>query len=459
MSTKEVKKKKKVSKNQKIYWRKYTDVQDVEDFLNEKRLEERIGGPINKRKDEELFVIDNEPCADNILHSQKTKDKLTKKQRALLPPKCLELLNPLTSVPDPIVKRNRVKTKEERKSSIRKAIEERNRLNGIIPKKVLEAKKSRAITLRKKKETPKTQVFRNDVWETSNNEEKDNFEKIEWLNEDTVRHNLTSLGAFEFGIPRGIRKKKSVVPTIELPHPGTSYNPSLKDHQELISAVVEKEMEKQKKEAHIKRVTNDMFSKVTAKEKANNWIEEMSQGLPNTPEIKLEDSIKEEIEEEGGEYKAINPPVTFTKKKTKKQRRIQRLEREAALKRKEAKIEKKKKADLYKLRFIDRNIKKTESIHQKNLEKRKKLAELNVARTKRLGGRQYEEQDLDFARSCELKGNLRSLKTTGNILVDRFYSLQKRNMLVPSVKRIGKKKKVKSFIKASHKLENIENNK
>lgn len=37
------KKKKNVSRNKKIYWRKHADVKDVEDFLSEKRSNERVG--------------------------------------------------------------------------------------------------------------------------------------------------------------------------------------------------------------------------------------------------------------------------------------------------------------------------------------------------------------------------------------------------------------------------------
>lgn len=76
-------------------------------------------------------------------------------------------------------------------------------------------------------------------------------------------------------------------------------------------------------------------------------MEEMSQGLPQAEEIKVEHDGKEE-NEESSEYKAINPAVSFLKKKTKKQRRKQKLEKEAEFKRKEAKVQKKKVADLYK---------------------------------------------------------------------------------------------------------------
>lgn len=39
----QITKKKRVSKKNKIAWRKHIDIQDVEDFLEDQRLEERIG--------------------------------------------------------------------------------------------------------------------------------------------------------------------------------------------------------------------------------------------------------------------------------------------------------------------------------------------------------------------------------------------------------------------------------
>jgi len=46
--------KKRVSKKNKSAWRKYADVQDIDNFLDEQRSLERIGNYSNK-KDEELF--------------------------------------------------------------------------------------------------------------------------------------------------------------------------------------------------------------------------------------------------------------------------------------------------------------------------------------------------------------------------------------------------------------------
>ena len=91
---------------------------------------------------------------------------------------------------------------------------------------------------------------------------------MEWLSKDTVRHTLTNTRQLKVPVPKGVQKKKSVLQSIEKPHPGISYNPSYKDHQDLLKKVAEKELSAQKEEAHITRVTADMFAKVSPQEKA-----------------------------------------------------------------------------------------------------------------------------------------------------------------------------------------------
>lgn len=61
--------------------------------------------------------------------------------------------------------------------------------------------------------------------------------------------------------------RKNQMKSVDLPHPGTSYNPSFKDHQDLLKAIAEKENKIIKEEKHLARVTRDMFTKISEKEK------------------------------------------------------------------------------------------------------------------------------------------------------------------------------------------------
>jgi nucleolar protein 53 len=53
------KKNKGASKKNKKSWRKNTSIEDIEEFLDDQRLEERLGGAFDKRKDEDIFMVDS----------------------------------------------------------------------------------------------------------------------------------------------------------------------------------------------------------------------------------------------------------------------------------------------------------------------------------------------------------------------------------------------------------------
>uniref|UniRef100_A0A0A9X8V0 Ribosome biogenesis protein NOP53 n=1 Tax=Lygus hesperus TaxID=30085 RepID=A0A0A9X8V0_LYGHE len=445
----ESKKKKKVCKRNKKNWRKYIDTKDIDDFLDQQRQEERIGGPASKKKNEELFFIDDLPTKEA---EQERNLPLTKKQRALLPMTCYKNLESLTAVPDPITKRNRVRTKEERQATMIK----KKRPEGWISQRIIKARQDRQQTLKKKKAEPKRIVFRNDVWD-----EKPVLPDLEWLGKDALEHNLSKAKLASIRAPKGIVKKKSVLPALELPHPGTSYNPSVSDHQDLLRIVADKEIELQKKEAHLDRVTSAFFQKVTPEEKQAQWVAEMSQGLvksevpDHTDDVEIkEEPLSDEEDTKENFRLSINPPTDRLKAKTRKQRRIQKRLREEALQRKYAKVEKKKVSDIYALRKLNSSLDSRSEKQKLMVEKRKKLAAAHAGRTKRLAAKPFEEADIDFSRPCELRSSLNLVKKQGSLLADRYLSLQKRNILAPGTKQTKlRKAKVKRFVKASHKID------
>lgn len=171
----------------------------------------------------------------------------------------------------------------------------------------------------------------------------------------------------------------------------------------------------------------------------------MSEGLPKPGE-----QIPETDSDTDSEYKSINPPVK-NKKKTPQQRRKhqEHLQRLKALQ--TAKLEKKKIADLYKLRFLQKQIENLEQKTKILQEKRKRAETRKLKEAKRLGPVKYEEPDLAFTVGGELTGNLRSLKKHCNLLEERFKSLQKRNVLEPRVRQKKPKVKTKRFVRPGHK--------
>lgn len=117
--------------------------------------------------------------------------------------------------------------------------------------------------LQKTKLQPKEDT-NEDVWTIELNKVEPQL-KSEWLTNDTKRHTLTNTGRKPKRTPASLHKKPSVLPAVNVPHPGTSYNPSFADHQDLLAQVAADEVKLMKEEEHLNRVTNKMFRKVIFK--------------------------------------------------------------------------------------------------------------------------------------------------------------------------------------------------
>ncbi|KAJ9583122.1 hypothetical protein L9F63_022536, partial [Diploptera punctata] len=412
--------KKKVSKKNKKSWRKNCNTKDVDDFLEDKRLEERLGAPFSERQDSELFHIDK--IADD------TKDATVRnpKKKSIKPNRCFQLLENSSAVPDPISVRNRVKTPEERKHVLVKVLKAQRKEKGILKRKEIVANQHRlSEKIKKQLSKPKIGEFASDIWEGDD----DKSMTGPWITKTTLLHTLKNTGQIKKKLPEKFLKKPFVTPPVEAPHPGTSYNPTFGDHQSLLKEVAEKELEVKKEEAHLNRVTSKMFSRVTESERQNMWMEEMSQGLPKEAEEETQQ------ENEGGDsYKAINPPVKI-KKKTLKERRKLKEARQQALQQKQHKLEKKKISDLYKVKIMNKEIEEKKEKLEKIREKRKKMNAIKEQGTRKLSKVKFEPLDLEFNLSKEISGNLRGIKPQGSVLVDRFKSLQKRNVIEPAIRR------------------------
>ncbi|KAH0568917.1 ribosome biogenesis protein NOP53 [Cotesia glomerata] len=456
-----LKKRKRVSKKNKISWRKNIDIQDVDNFLEDKRLEERLGKPFAKRTAAELFFVDTKP--DENLGTLENVPEINSKAAYRLAlrnsePKCYSALKSTSAVPDPITKRNRVRTPEERKNPVTRRIEALRRLNGQLKLKERDAIQNKRLAEARRKNRPKRGEYNLDAWEITPKQvtKMSSVMDTQWLSSDTVRHTLANSGLSKRKIPNSLYKKTSVLPAVEAPHPGMSYNPSYEDHQDLLRKVAEKEIKLIKEEKHIERVTTKMFKKVSPAEQTKNWLKESSEGLPNDDE---DDSKKKTVDDndddDDDDEGTLETPKSKKnqEKKTLKQRRKQKEQRKLKLDLAKGKMEKKKVSDLYRLRMLKKSMDAKERKKQKLREIREKLKAKKALEPKVLSKNKYEEPEIDFQMGHELKGNLRSTKPSTNLLSDRFKSLQQRSIVAPS-NRILKlnKAKVKKFIKADHKI-------
>lgn len=100
-----------------------------------------------------------------------------------------------------------------------------------------------------------------------------------------------------------------------------------------------------------------------------------------------------------------------------------------------------------------KQIVKSEEEVKKKQETRKNKQEAKKFEPRRIARKKFEEEDLHVEDSVEALGNLRKIKPLGNVLIDRFKSMQKRNILVPNVKRMPRKRRLTKVKKNSHKEE------
>lgn len=169
---------------------------------------------VSEKTNDELFVIDTDP--QKRKKSKKPGPSLREKRKKLLEstPKCFTALINTSKVKDPIVKRNRVRTKEERKHFIAKSIELANAEKGIITvkRKTLTSLSDRARALaasEAKRAVNKKQSFDKDIWEEGTPAEKRTDFKNEWIDEKVEIHNIVNTGTPVVNVPKSAFHKRS----------------------------------------------------------------------------------------------------------------------------------------------------------------------------------------------------------------------------------------------------------
>lgn len=90
------------------------------------------------------------------------------------------------------------------------------------------------------------------------------------------------------------------------------------------------------------------------------------------------------------------------------------------------------------------------------LEKKKNRTEKRIKQKtepRRIARKKFEGEEVPIPESIDTLGNLRKITPEGSGLVDRFMSLQKRNILAPNLKRLPRKRRLTTVKKNQHKEE------
>lgn len=140
----------------------------------------------------------------------------------------------------------------------------KNLSKGILKQKDIQKLKNRKIH-ELKRQAIKENDNAKDIWSVDEDVEAEL--KDEFVVKNTKKHILRNSGKVprkNINIPK---KKLTVFPAIEPPHPGMSYNPAYKDYKDLLKTIAEKEEKLIKTEQHLIRVTDGMFNKVSESER------------------------------------------------------------------------------------------------------------------------------------------------------------------------------------------------
>lgn len=166
---------------------------------------------MSEKTNDELFVIDAEPKKKKQKKIGLTLSERRKRLRESIP-KCFASLTNESKVSDPIAKRNRVRSKEERKHFIAKSIEEAKQAKGIVKKSVLKALADhrRSIeTAEAKRRVNKQHVFDKDIWEMGTLAEQRTDFKGEWIDPKVTTHNIVNTGTPVVSVPTSAFHKRS----------------------------------------------------------------------------------------------------------------------------------------------------------------------------------------------------------------------------------------------------------
>jgi len=418
----------KVSKNKKRNWRKHVDIKEIEDHLEDERLQERTGGLVAEKSNDELFFLDK--ATDIVSSSNKTESENARKNKQL---RCEANLLPDPSIKPARIKHNVKSSQTKRLCAAKRLLHENGILTATEKKAIDQRNEARKESLSRRRAKNHVNRATYDLWgETA---ESEGLESDEHYMKVTRKRLVNA--------PKHLRMKPSSLAAVEIPHKGASYNPALDDYQELITKASSVEVVKAKKEMKIVRATDEMFPDKNEAPTETDYLNEMSSGL-----FEGHDGADSDDEDQP---LSVNPPVRREDKKTITQRnkeKRQRLQVEKAQKEKDLRI---KKHQMLQIKSNKKRVAEVESQRKEKAVKKAALKERFKDKPKKLGRLQYEHTDIEVKLQDELQGSLRLLKPEGHLMEDRFKSLQRRNIIEPRkrAKRL-RKYQLKEFEKKSH---------
>ncbi|CAL5874960.1 uncharacterized protein PFLUO_LOCUS9263 [Penicillium psychrofluorescens] len=381
------------SRKGKKAWRKNVDVTEVQEGLRLLKDEEIKGGVLAEKPSEELFTIDTKGDED-------VRTSYAKKHKAL---KADEILAQRSAIP---------------------ALDSRKRVNSNVTDGVIEPKTkkhksdwvSRKEWLRLKQvakdATPATKAAGDEIYDPWEDEE-DQSAPIEDPRFDFLEKPKAKVAPSTLKhAPISLAANGKSVPSVRMPHGGTSYNPVFEEWDNLIEEHGKQAVETEKKRLEEEQKEQE---KELLRAKANE----------DDGEVKSDDESAWEgfeSEYEKPEWLSKKRPERKTKTQRNKINRRKEAERqakwEAQLKKKEAQVEQVRElAERAQQHELERQIQDQSDADDSE------EGDDTALRRKPLGKNPAPEKPLELVLPDELQDSLRLLKPEGNLLDDRFRTL------------------------------------
>ncbi|KAG0347652.1 hypothetical protein BG005_011966, partial [Podila minutissima] len=424
------------SRKGKKAWRKNVDIAEIEENLSELRDEERTtGGKVHQSSNDALFTLDT-----------KGDGKVIKELRKNRPLKMDEILAERSKIPA-ISGRTRTVSvvapldTTGQKANAKVSKSEKARLLAMIRKKT-----SASLFADTKKPLGRSGMTdavkaagKFDAWGVEQEEEAEDMDQDEG---DFVSEIVTKVPV---KAPRSFKQKQKVaIPAVKESHPGSSYNPTMQDHQGLLRLAHNEELKlleaKEKLEAKLAypKELDDMVA-----------FDDQTGGL-------LEDSDEEEEEEEEEEENEEESAAKPKKNKGKKSiTERNRLARAAETLKKEQEIRRNKELmkQTNRVKEIIKTVEEEEAeMERKRLENEQKREEKEKAGMKRVGKFNIPKERIHVQLQDELAESLRQLKPEGSLMKDRFQSFVERNLIEPRMPVAKRRRyRLKTYEKHSYK--------
>lgn len=351
------------------------------------------------------IIEDKKPSASKQLPS-----RTLKKLKAKEPAKCFLPLENTSKVQDPIAKRNVKKSEPD-----------------VAPKPTV------PIQMFKNYSKKKPTEFKEDIWNENDEENQ------EWFGVELKRHHLKKTN---FIAPKILLEKRNKIKAVETPVVGSSYNPTENEFKELVDKTIERESKIMKKQERYANSLKQVYAKVSKNALKRQKRAEMSQGLPHSQDNEVEE-----------EFQGLAPIPVLNKKKDLRKKRKQKEEKLRQAKAKKTKLELQKLKDLRKLNVLESDVKKQEITVEKKQARREVKKQEAKHQPGRLSRKKYEGDELPLQSDKLPAGNLRKVINSENLLVDRYQSMIKRNILPIAIKRKPRKGRITTIKKNQHKGE------